>query len=430
MKKAIRAASVILSALLVLTAVLPVCAASENIVSPALITIAKNKKLIKSGLKSTDVRFSESDFRQASGLSFVDCVTIISLPSADEGILKLGDVKLSEGDVIPKLKLSYLKFTPASPLVSESSFTFQIGSGGSIPALECLIYIIDTINYAPTVANAGAGKLNVSTKKNVSIYSSITAYDPEGDSLCYEIVSYPSHGTVSLLSEEYGEYKYTPAAEFTGTDSFSYVVRDMYGNYSSLASVSVKVSRQSTQTEFADLVDHWAESAAATMVSAGIMTCTSDGDRLLFNPDGSVTRSEFLTMLMKAAGVKPDAAGDVSMFTDASEIPVSARTYVSTAYRSGFIKGTETENGLFFNQTAAVTRAEAAAMTAAVINAGTPVMAHVFADSEEIPAYAASALCALYDLGILSGSNGKIMPASAVTRAQAAQMLSNLMAIQ
>ncbi len=48
--------------------------------------------------------------------------------------------------------------------------------------------------------------------------------DPDGDPLSAALVSGASHGTASLNGD--GSFSYTPAASFTGTDSFTYTVSD------------------------------------------------------------------------------------------------------------------------------------------------------------------------------------------------------------
>ncbi|HEX3393234.1 MAG TPA: Ig-like domain-containing protein [Acidimicrobiales bacterium] len=52
--------------------------------------------------------------------------------------------------------------------------------------------------------------------------------DPDGDPLTAGMPTNPSHGTLVVLSET-GAFTYTPAAGFTGTDSFTYMAHDGTG---------------------------------------------------------------------------------------------------------------------------------------------------------------------------------------------------------
>ena len=51
-----------------------------------------------------------------------------------------------------------------------------------------------------------------------------TTADPDGDPLSAVLVTGPSHGTVTLNAN--GSFTYTPAADYDGTDSFTYRAND------------------------------------------------------------------------------------------------------------------------------------------------------------------------------------------------------------
>ncbi len=54
-----------------------------------------------------------------------------------------------------------------------------------------------------------------------------TATDADGDALSYALASNPGHGTAAVAAN--GSYRYTPAADFNGSDVFSYSVSDGQG---------------------------------------------------------------------------------------------------------------------------------------------------------------------------------------------------------
>ena len=82
---------------------------------------------------------------------------------------------------------------------------------------------------------------------------------------------------------------------------------------------------------------------------------------------------------------------------------------------------------LCFEPNRAITRAEAAVMLGSMINASAPTVAPVFSDADAVPAWASSSLSALAAMGIMDTNGGNIDALSSVTRADAAQMLVNLM---
>ena len=69
-----------------------------------------------------------------------------------------------------------------------------------------------------------AGMLALTTQAEVTINDQLNATDPDGDSLTYQLVSNPMYGELSLSAT--GAFTYTPQAEYTGSDSFSYSVSD------------------------------------------------------------------------------------------------------------------------------------------------------------------------------------------------------------
>ncbi|WP_422368596.1 Ig-like domain-containing protein [Pelagibius sp.] len=92
---------------------------------------------------------------------------------------------------------------------------------------------IDGTNNAPVGVGAAA-LLPVDTLGN----GRVTAWDYEGDALTFALDEGPQHGSVTVGED--GSYSYTPAAGFTGTDSFTVTVTDENGA-SDTSEVSVEV---------------------------------------------------------------------------------------------------------------------------------------------------------------------------------------------
>jgi VCBS repeat-containing protein len=62
------------------------------------------------------------------------------------------------------------------------------------------------------------------TETDVVISDKLTATDPDGDQLSFNLVTEPDSGSVVL--QRNGDFVYTPVAEFTGDDSFRVQVTD------------------------------------------------------------------------------------------------------------------------------------------------------------------------------------------------------------
>ena len=79
-------------------------------------------------------------------------------------------------------------------------------------------------NQAPTAVNDSA-----STAAGAAILIDVLANDsdPNGDSLSISIDGPPQHGAAVVQN---GQILYTPNANFSGADSFTYIVSDGHGN--------------------------------------------------------------------------------------------------------------------------------------------------------------------------------------------------------
>lgn len=417
MKKIFRGLAVLLA---VMAAILPLSAAAP--LSPGLHLLAAEYEMVKSGLIAEEICFSADDFSRAVNLAQTGSVTLTRLPPETEGLLKLGGVRVKEGQTISQRQLDLLRFSPASAAVTESSFEFVCGERGY--AISCSLYLLPTLNFSPTVALADPNVLTVSTHRAVSCFGSLPAHDPEGDALTYEIVTPPKKGTVTLLDETRGDYRYTPTAGKSGKDSFRYVVRDCYGNYSTAAEVTVTITRPSTSVVYADMTEHWACNAALTMTEQGIMQGRQVGKLYYFDPDGTVSRGDFLVMAMNVLGITEVPASADTGFADDDEIPTAMKGYVAAARELGYIHGRSSIGGVVFAANETITRAEAAVMLGNMLDPALPTVKPVFADAAGVPEWAYDALSALNAMGVFKGTgSGMIAAGQLITRAQAAQIL-------
>lgn len=86
---------------------------------------------------------------------------------------------------------------------------------------------------------------SVTTTKATAVAIDVAAndFDPDGalDSGSLAIKTGPGNGTATVDTAADGTATYTPASGFTGTDSFTYTVRDAAGLESNVATVTVNV---------------------------------------------------------------------------------------------------------------------------------------------------------------------------------------------
>jgi VCBS repeat-containing protein len=115
-----------------------------------------------------------------------------------------------------------LTYTPHAGFVGSDSFTYRLNDGAadSNPATV----IIDVTNTAPTALGLTYQVLHGTPLDSGGVGVLSSASDADGDVLTAELVSGPSHGTLSLLPD--GTFTYTPNQNFAGTDSFTFTAKD------------------------------------------------------------------------------------------------------------------------------------------------------------------------------------------------------------
>ncbi|MBP3966438.1 Ig-like domain-containing protein [Paenibacillus lignilyticus] len=120
------------------------------------------------------------------------------------------------------LDLNQFRYTPAAGFSGTDSFTY-VANDGTAESLKATVSItINPVNDKP-VANA----ISLEVDEDESYVGTFTGTDEDTtDTLTYKLISQPGHGTVSYSSLELNQFRYTPAANFSGTDNFTYVAND------------------------------------------------------------------------------------------------------------------------------------------------------------------------------------------------------------
>ena len=176
---------------------------------------------------------------------------------------------------------------------------------------------------------------------------------------------------------------------------------------------------------FKDVADGaWYSKAVSFIAAREITTGTGNGD---FSPEGKLTRGQFLTMVMKAYGIKPDANPEDN-FTDAGNKFYTG--YLASAKRLGISEGVGNNS---FAPDKQITREEMCTLlynTLKLIgelpagNSGKSLTD--FRDTDDIALWAKPAMSIFAETGIIGGNLGKISPKDTTNRAQMVQVLFNL----
>ena len=393
--------------------------------SSGLAVIATQNDMAKSVMKNNKIVFSADDFEKYLNVAELSSITITSVPSLADGCLCVGDVTVNAGQTISKSNFDLLNYTAANTDVKETSFKFKVNGGEY--EMTCKLYFLNRENSAPTLNMEDERTFDVSTHQTVAVYGRVGGYDPDGDELRYEVISYAKNGVLDFDGKT-GEYTYTPQGLYFGEDSFEYVAIDKYGNYSTSKKVSLTVEKLKTDVVFCDMIGHREHNAALTMLEAEIMSGVKIGDDTFFMPDKAVSRVDFVAMLINAIGRNDGEPVLNTGFDDDEDIPSTMKSYVKTAREMGLINGSVNADGEYlFEPNREITRAEAALIVSKLVDAEVPTVKPIFPDRNDIPTWAHDAIYTMNNLGILNSVDGSISPSASLTRAQTAAMLCALM---
>jgi VCBS repeat-containing protein len=125
-----------------------------------------------------------------------------------------------------------LTYTSSAGFAGVDSFTFRASDGIADSNIATVTVNVASANHAPVAQDQ-----SVSTDEGVAVPVSLVATDTDGDSLAYTVVTSPSHGSLSGSGRD---LTYTPAAGFSGNDSFTFHANDGQAD-SNTATVSVHV---------------------------------------------------------------------------------------------------------------------------------------------------------------------------------------------
>lgn len=396
--------TVIIAIMLLLVMGITTASAEADFGSAAEV-ISADVKVIKTGLQGQKIVFSDLDFKQALCITDFEKIKITKIPSSTEGTLMLAGRRVGEGTEIKRKNLGALVFIPAAKDLRECKFLFTIPEFASGAEVEFILKFTEKVNYAPTVEDADEECFSISTQREISTYGKMYGKDAENDELKFIVVSYPTEGNLQVLSDKTGEFLYTPPTDYVGTEGFSYVVRDTYGNYSQICKVEINVAERMSEAVYADMSDRKEYNQAVALTAMGIMDGKLMGDGTYFMPDSMVTRAEFVTMAMKCASISPNTALTATYFDDNGEIPTALVGYVATAQKMGIINGKFTDGALLFRPNDYITKYEAGVVMANILNATHTGEVPVFSDINTVPVWAKEDIYALCSLGIFENKS-------------------------
>ncbi|MBF0450489.1 MAG: tandem-95 repeat protein [Candidatus Magnetomorum sp.] len=141
----------------------------------------------------------------------------------------LGTVTLSE-------TTGRLEYTPNPDISGIDVFSFNVTDGIALSEPAFITIIIRSGNDLPI-----AKPSTVTSLEDTPFSFGLSAIDPDGDPISYQLSSSPAKGELILLNAESGECRYTPETNIDGQFYFQFVALDAFGS-SEAASVTIVIS--------------------------------------------------------------------------------------------------------------------------------------------------------------------------------------------
>lgn len=161
-------------------------------------------------------------------------------------------------------------FAPAADYSGLDSFTFKANDGTLDSNTVTVSITITSVNDAPVAVD---GSLTLT--EDMAQSGILVATDVDSAALSYSLVTNPSHGTVTIIDPATGAYTYTPAAQYNGSDSFSFKAHDGALD-SNVATVWIVVAAVNDAP--VAIADNYSLNAGATLNVAAPGVLTNDQD--------------------------------------------------------------------------------------------------------------------------------------------------------
>lgn len=355
--------------------------------------------------------FTAEDFAAEEQLAGI-CIT--HLPDPDTGTVLLGSRVLRSGDILTADQLEKMTFSPLrTDDDREAVVTYlPIYQNRVDDHATTVISIKGKQDKAPV-----AQDFALETYKNLPNQGQLKVSDPENEALTYSLLRSPKRGEVVLNTD--GTFVYTPKKNKVGVDSFTYTATDPAGNVSREATVTIQILKPTDAKQYTDTVGQDCRFAAEWLRNTGLFAGEKVGSDLCFQPEKTVSRGEFLGMLVEVLNIPLE---DTSYDAIPADTPYWLRPYLAAAIRSGLTADLPKTQTGSFEANEPITGAEVAVMLQNALDLGISQKAleaveTVDTAKEEIPAWASSSLTAMADNGIALDAEGTM------NRGQVAELL-------
>jgi PKD repeat protein/uncharacterized protein YdeI (BOF family) len=250
---------------------------TKDATDQATVTVTVNQVVVNHPPVANDDAFTVDENTQNNTLNVLandtdqdagDTLTITAVGAPNHG----GSVSINPA----KDRLIY---TPAAGYAGAETFTYTIQDPAAASDTATVVMTVNAlpVNNPPN-ANNDAFTINQGSQNNaLAVLSNDSDPDP-GDTLTIIAVGTPNHGGSVTINAQQNGLVYTPAPAYTGTETFTYTIRDVAGA-TDQASVTVTVQSGGMQTEniyVCYMYMHWWSSLEAGLQDMGCQKINQD----------------------------------------------------------------------------------------------------------------------------------------------------------
>jgi hypothetical protein len=124
------------------------------------------------------------------------------------------------------LTAGVVRYAPVANYVGADTFTYTLSDGNGGTAIGTVNVTVTSANDNPTAVDDGVTVLEDSGSTSVAVLANDSIAPDTGETLAVTGVTQPEHGTATFTAANVG---YAPAANYHGSDSFSYTIGDGNG---------------------------------------------------------------------------------------------------------------------------------------------------------------------------------------------------------
>lgn len=337
-------------------------------------------------------------------------ITVTKLPNESEGSLMLNGESVSAYQQISRDALQYLTFVPAKEAAGASL--------SILPQVKDAVQTVISLRVqSDDVTPIAVLSKEYETFSEVPIYGYLSVSNESERYLRTVLIEKPQKGTVSFDGQT---FCYEPFPGSEGNDHFTVVLTDDTGNRSEEAVQTISIEPKDLMYDYWDLNDSPAYYSAVKLLQNDIFAGEVIGSRRYFHPEQTVTRGEFLMLLVSACGWEDELSAtspNTGLLND-GEIPTYLKPYLALCIRKGVIVEDR------FDSDEIPTCAEAVVLTDRACKLSNVERANPgWSDLGEIPQWALQSYMNLHAYDFLSFPDNKTHPNDGLTRENTAELL-------